>query len=465
MSGKDPFEFKDEEVDRTVIGKGPAKPAPIDDDFADRTMIGPALGSPAPAAAAASSETSGFRPRRFALEDLERVGPNPLVAGAAPLFAFITALRPTTHIDKIGLMRERVVEELRRFQQIARAKGASDEDVRHGHYALCALLDEVVLSTPWGAKSPWAKQSLVATFHNEVVSGDRLLEMAEALEARPGRSPNLLELVYMCLSFGFEGRLRLENQGASRLFQMRERLYNAIRQVRGPIDPSLSPQWRGVDAGYKPIAQDMPLWVFWAGLATLGVLVYAALLFSLSEAGDRALQPLAGVFSSAPASLNRSAPAPVRDSRLFTTIFDILKPDIDAGRVTVRDGEDFVTVRLMDKGLFASGSADLDSAYDETTLRLAQAVNLTTGDVAVAGFTDNKRIRSLRYASNQELSEARAADVSGKLAQRGVSRDRLKPSGQGESQPVADNTTEAGRRLNRRVEVAIPKTYAAGRQP
>ena len=56
-------------------------------------------------------------------------------------------------------------------------------------YALCALIDEVVLSTPWGSKSAWPKQSLVATFHNEVVSGNRMLEVAESLEARPSRSP------------------------------------------------------------------------------------------------------------------------------------------------------------------------------------------------------------------------------------------------------------------------------------
>ena len=47
-----------------------------------------------------------------------------------------------------------------------------------------------------------------------------------------------------------------------------------------------------------------------------------------------------------------------------------------------------------------------------------------------------------------------------KLVADGAAKDRLKPSGLGETQPVAPNTDEAGRRQNRRVEVAIPKTYA-----
>ncbi|WP_309644007.1 type VI secretion system protein TssL, long form [Phenylobacterium sp.] len=449
MSGKDPFSFGEEEGDRTVIGGRAAPP-----DAGDRTMIGPSTARPA------------FAPRVVMLEDLETTGNNPLLAAAAPLITLVNALRSATQPGDIGQLRQTVIDELRRFQQVARARAAPDDEVRHGHYALCALIDEVVLSTPWGSKSAWPKQSLVATFHNEVVSGDRMLEIAEALEARPNRSPNLLELIYLCLSFGFEGRLRLETQGANRLFQMRERIYNAIRQVRGAFERALSPKWRGVDAGYQPIAKDIPLWVFGAAFATLALLVYAGFLFSLSSLGDRALKPLTGLYRAGAPALNRTAPPPVvADSRLFLTILDILKPDIDAGRVAVTDSPDAVLVRLKDKGLFASGSAQLDADYGETIARLAQAIDLTVGTVAVTGHTDNQRIRSLQFASNQELSEARANGVIAQLTGRGIDEGRLSPTGLGESQPVAGNEDPDGRRQNRRVEVTIPKTYAAGAQP
>ena len=84
----------------------------------------------------------------------------------------------------------------------------------------------------------------MATFHNEVVSGDRMFEIAESLEQRPNRAPDLLELIYYCISFGFEGRMRLDRQGASRLFQLRERIFAALRNVRGPFERGLSPSWR-----------------------------------------------------------------------------------------------------------------------------------------------------------------------------------------------------------------------------
>lgn len=356
-------------------------------------------------------------------------------------------------------LRRTVVDELRRFQQRTRELAIGDEDARYGHYVLCALIDEVVLSTPWGVKSSWGQQTLVATFHNEVVSGDRMFELAEALEARPGRSPHLLELIYVCLSFGFEGRMRLERGGASRLVQLRERLYGAIRNLKGPVERGLSPNWAGIDAAYVPVARQTPLWVWLAGFGVLLLALYAGFVLRLASLGQHATAPLSASYRAGPASLNRSAPAPRADSRLYLTILDILKPDIDAGRVAVTDGADAVQVRLKDKGLFTSGSAELDASYGDTMGRIAQAIGLTRGDVPVTGHTDAQRIISLRFPSNQALSEARAAAVVAALLAKGVDQGRLTPSGVGETQPVAGNDDEAGRRQNRRVEVTIPKTY------
>lgn len=417
----------------------------------DKTMIG-AL-PPVPAG------PSPFAPAKLTLDQLPTVGGNPLIAAGTPLIALAGGLRTVLTQQETGRLRRIVIEELRRFQSRTRDSSIGEEEIRYGHYALCALLDEVIMSTPWGVGTGWGKQSLVATFHNEVVSGDRMFEVADALEARPGRSPALLELLYICFSFGFEGRLRLERGGASKLLQLRERLYTAIRNLRGPIERELSPQWKGIDAAYRPIAADIPLWVLLTGFAALLLLIYAGFVFTLGLV-DGSARPLGEIYAAGPARLARAAPAPPADSRLYLTILDILKPDIDAGRVGVTDDPGAVGVRLLDRGLFASGSADLDTVFGPTMGRVAQAIGLVTGSVAVAGHTDAQPIRSLRFPSNQSLSEARASAVVAALVAAGVPGDRLKPTGFGETQPIADNRSEAARRLNRRVEVTIPKTYA-----
>ena len=476
MSPKDPFSFDEEdEGERTVIRPAPGavRGGGFGEAQNDPTLVGargredanpfaPPSSSRAPRRAAPRAAPEASQ-RQVSGAPIDVVGgANPLINAGTRLIALANALRAETRYEDIPRLRQEVVDELRGFQQTCREDGAGEDEVRYGHYALCALLDEVILSTPWGAKSAWARQTLVATFHNEVVSGDRMFEIAESLEARPNRAPHLLELIYYCISFGFEGRMRLDRQGASRLFQMRERIYAALRNLRGAFERGLSPNWRGEDAAYQALARQAPLWVYAAGFAVLALLIYAGFLLALSGAGSAAVRPLASVYAAGPARLNRNAPPPPSDTRLLQTVIGILKPDIDAGRVAVSDQPDAVLVRLKDKGLFASGSADLDAAYDGTMQRVAKAIGLTLGDVPVTGHTDDRPVHSLRFPSNQALSEARAQTVVDKLAGAGANKDRLKPSGLGETQPVVPNTDDAARRQNRRVEVAIPKTYAPG---
>lgn len=110
------------------------------------------------------------------------------------------------------------------------------------------------------------------------------------------------------------------------------------------------------------------------------------------------------------------------------------------------------------------GQATLHGIYFDTakaTLRpeseatLQQVLGVLTADSAlrlvVAGHTDSEG----DWAYNQGLSERRAAAVAEWLVANGVDSSRLSSEGFGESQPVADNASEAGRALNRRVQLRV----------
>jgi outer membrane protein OmpA-like peptidoglycan-associated protein len=71
--------------------------------------------------------------------------------------------------------------------------------------------------------------------------------------------------------------------------------------------------------------------------------------------------------------------------------------------------------------------------------------------VEISGHTDNTGPGDY----NQELSEKRAQAVVRYLVERGIGHDRLLWEGYGEDRPVADNSTEAGRAMNRRTELKI----------
>lgn len=104
--------------------------------------------------------------------------------------------------------------------------------------------------------------------------------------------------------------------------------------------------------------------------------------------------------------------------------------------------------------LFDSGKADLrpeaGPALDSLLQFLQKYPDVVLG---ISGHTDD--VGTEEY--NLDLSERRAASVQGYLETRGIGNHRLRSRGFGESRPVADNTTEAGRQANRRVECIVLK--------
>jgi outer membrane protein OmpA-like peptidoglycan-associated protein len=102
--------------------------------------------------------------------------------------------------------------------------------------------------------------------------------------------------------------------------------------------------------------------------------------------------------------------------------------------------------------LFPYNSDQLLPAGRTNLQALAQSLSRYPGsEVLIVGHTDSTG--SDEY--NMGLSLRRAESAASYLASQGVARNRIRTSGRGESEPVADNSTEAGRQQNRRVEVAI----------
>lgn len=114
-----------------------------------------------------------------------------------------------------------------------------------------------------------------------------------------------------------------------------------------------------------------------------------------------------------------------------------------------------VTLRISSEFLFDSAQADLRPDGLQTLHGLLPALSKTHHQVIVQGHTDSEIMHSPRYPTNWELSSARAASVVRYLQDNGVDGARLSAVGYGAMHPLADNSTEAGRASNRRVEVVL----------
>src|SRR5262245_21896653 len=168
-------------------------------------------------------------------------GINPLVAAAGPLLALATQLRTTTAHGDPSSLSNRLALEIKNYETTARAGGEPEELVVPARYALCTLLDEIVLSTPWGAESAYSRETLLIRFHREASGGEKFFRILQtALEDPTGRL-HLIELLYVCMALGLEGRYKVQADGHRQLQRVMEDTYEVIRRQRGDFERELSP--------------------------------------------------------------------------------------------------------------------------------------------------------------------------------------------------------------------------------
>jgi type VI secretion system protein ImpK len=157
---------------------------------------------------------------------------NPIVQSAAPLIAVLAELKlPEVYCD-VDKLRRKLTTLIKEFENSAKLKGIAAMTVLIARYVLCAALDEAVLSLPSGQQSTWASQSLLSTFHEDAGGGEKFFMIMDRMNQDPALNVDMLELIYVCLSLGFEGKYRVMDSGHEQLRTLRESLYQRIQQQR-----------------------------------------------------------------------------------------------------------------------------------------------------------------------------------------------------------------------------------------
>ncbi len=399
------------------------------------------------------------------VNDLSRGTGSPLAAAAVPLLGLSARLRAMTGQVDVNAVRESVYQELHGFAKAGREANVQPEILRASHYAVAATIDDVVMNTPWGAHSGWNKRTMVSAFHGDVEGGERFYAYLERMTQAPSVNRPALQIMYDCMSLGFVGRYRLRARGPAEHDQVREKVWQILRGVAGPMERELSPDWRGVDAPARLAERVIPAWLVAAIAALLAFLIFGGLLIALSVRADATNGPFSRLLLPSeiklPISPNQPPPPPPPppDTRIvrFRTL---LKPEIDAGKVSVDQQGPVLRVTINFKDMFPSGEATLRPELDALLNRIGQELKTPEGqgNVEVIGHTDNDPITGvlrLRFPDNMALSKARADNAAKAMIAQSGSPERYKILGKGETAPIADNATADGKAKNRRIEIRL----------
>jgi type VI secretion system protein ImpK len=390
-------------------------------------------------------------------------GINYLVDAAGTLLSLVGKLRGTTSNPDIDTLRLQVEQEVNTFERKARLGGADDKVVSTARYVLCALIDETVLATLWGNESMWIEHTLLAKFHREAWGGETFFNILNFLLEKPKNHLELLELMYLCLAMGFEGKYKVKGQGSGDIQSIQENLYNTIRNYRQEFERELSPHWQGVQDQRHPLVRYVPLWVLGAVLGLMLMMIFIGFRVSLTNTTDPIFQQLNAI-GNEPTPLAQvtyvATPEPiitVPEAVKMPTLTELLAQEIDAGQLTISENPEKTNLIIQGDGLFRSGSVTIEKKHTPLFKRIGQALKEVSGRILVVGHTDNVPIRSLRFSSNWDLSRQRAASVAQLLGNVIGTRERIFAEGRADTEPLVPNDTVANRARNRRVEIIVYK--------
>jgi type VI secretion system protein ImpK len=427
-----------------------------DDPFAsfgdeDKTVIRPSPGGRRPASAPVGEPP----PRSFPASEIETAGrvrsfggDNPMIAASLSLMSLAARLRVLPSHTAIEELRQRLAASIREFENAILRQGANQEQMSMASYALCSFMDEAILNTPWGAQSGWGHQSLLVNFHKEAWGGEKFFQIVDHLARQPAQNLHLLELCYLFVSLGFQGKYRIAANGLNDLERYRIELYQLIQRLRGDFERELSPRWQGLKDIRNAVIRHVPLWVVGAGLAALLILAYLGFAFAIDSASDPSYYRFFALAKD-DLKLASSAPAPVAATSApsKTERFKSLQAQ---DKVEVVDDR---TLRIRNS--FASGSDQIKPEFIPILQKIAEAMASSGDYMVVTGHTDNIPSRSARFPSNYELSKARAKNVADMLTANGGLDGRVRHEGRADGEPLAPNDSPEHRALNRRVDILL----------
>jgi chemotaxis protein MotB len=146
-------------------------------------------------------------------------------------------------------------------------------------------------------------------------------------------------------------------------------------------------------------------------------------------------------------------------STTYESLLEKMKNEISQGQVTISELKGKLTVNMVDAILFDTGKAEVKTEGLEVLQKVISILKEETDKaIRIEGHTDNVPITGAlakKYPSNWELSSARAINVTRFLQEQGIDPAILSAVAYGEHKPIAENDTEEGKAMNRRIEIIL----------
>jgi type VI secretion system protein ImpK len=145
-------------------------------------------------------------------------------------FSLILHLRATADWDEHGDLRKRIMLRFEAMKRKGKEIGWEDKDLQEAIFALTAFIDETILNSSWRYKEIWRAKPLQLEYFGTNVAGQEFFERLERARQKRETKADLLEVYYLCLALGFEGKFKL--LGKEELAKVIDGVAQDLRQAK-----------------------------------------------------------------------------------------------------------------------------------------------------------------------------------------------------------------------------------------
>lgn len=219
---------------------------------------------------ASFTETGGFRLPAADAPRLVNSMTDLLYDGFYALF-LLKSRNPPKEDAELAVRMQRFLTD---FDKNAKNLNVSAEDIHLAKFAFCATVDEIILKSQFKVRDTWELRPLQLTMFGEQLAGESFFVKLEDLRNKGASHVQVLEVYYMCLLLGFQGKYMIE--GTEKLRYLTGRLGDEIASMKGKRAP-FAPHWNRPDKVTHQLKTETPLWVICSVFALLGLVAYLGL--------------------------------------------------------------------------------------------------------------------------------------------------------------------------------------------
>ena len=236
-------------------------------------------------------QKSVFRRRPIKKTNEYEISFNPFISAASPLLRTVLQLKKGLDKDSTYDAREELVAKINLYNDTANKYGIEENEVLVTRYILCTFADELINSTYLGRDNNWTNNSLLSIFHNETYGGENFFHLLDKFLKVPAKYIHILELLYICLALGFEGKYRVIDRGQIELNNIKDSLFRQIKIVQGR-DPLNFYTFQEPSKDKYRLFNKISYPMLILSIFTLLLIVYSSLTFSLHQQDEKFVELL-----------------------------------------------------------------------------------------------------------------------------------------------------------------------------